>query len=291
MNKFVTLPNGTKMPMMGQGTWTMGQDDAKAQREVDGLRHGIDIGLTLIDTAELYDAGKAELIVGKAIEGLKREDLFIVSKVLPENGFKEHMRSSLEKSMKLIGTDYLDLYLLHWRVDNDLAEVVDYMERFVKEDLIKAWGVSNFDVDDMEDLWAVENGSNCQVNQILYNLGSREIESELLAWQREKGVPFMAFTPVGSGGASVTPQGREVPSLKDNPTVKMVAERKGVSPIQLLLAWDMRLGDMVVIPKSISPEHIDANAAAMDIVLTDEDLADLDKAFPAPAPGTKIDKW
>ena len=190
--KQVYLPDGSSMPQLGQGTWQMGEDDNKYEREIAGLRHGVELGMNLIDTAEMYADGKAENIAGNAAKAFARKSLYICDKVYPQNANKQHIYSSAERSLKLLGTDYIDLYLLHWREDADLAEVVYCMEDLKDRGWIRRWGVSNFDVDDMEDLWKVPDGSNCCINQILYNLGTRGIEYDLLAWQREKNVPFMA---------------------------------------------------------------------------------------------------
>ncbi len=193
----VKLPDGSYMPKLGQGTWLMGEDDSSYEREINGLRHGIDLGMTLIDTAEMYAEGKAENIVGNAIRNVDREEVYLVSKVYPKNACKKHIYSSLERSLKLLETNYLDLYLLHWREDTDLSEMVYCMEDLKQKGKIKRWGVSNFDVADMEDLWKVPDGNQCSMNQILYNLGTRGIEYDLLHWQRERQIPFMAYSPVG----------------------------------------------------------------------------------------------
>lgn len=189
--KQVYLPDGSSMPQLGQGTWQMGEDDNKYEREIAGLRHGIELGMTLIDTAEMYADGKAENIAGNAAKPFARESLYICDKVYPKNADRKHIYSSVERSLKLLGTDYIDLYLLHWREDADLAEVAYCMEDLKDRGWIRRWGVSNFDVDDMEDLWKVPDGNKCTVNQVLYNLGTRGIEYDLLDWQREKGVPFI----------------------------------------------------------------------------------------------------
>ncbi|MGN0711155.1 MAG: aldo/keto reductase [Anaerovoracaceae bacterium] len=290
MNK-ILLPDGSYMPKLGQGTWQMGEDDTKMQREISGLRHGIDIGINLIDTAEMYADGKAENIVGHAIEGYEREKLYIVSKVYPQNANKKRIYSSIERSLKLMGTDYLDMYLLHWREDADLAEVVECMEDLKAQGKIKRWGVSNFDVKDMEDLWNVPNGNKCCINQILYNLGTRGIEFDLLKWQRERGVPFMAYSPVGQAGALTTQDGVSKAALMTDRNVEEVAERHNISKVQLLLAFVMRLEDMVAIPKAVGFEHIEENAAAADIVLSDEDLEQLSRSFPAPVEKILMEKY
>lgn len=280
--QFVLLPDGSKMPKLGQGTWHMGENDLHKEREVKGLQHGISLGLNMIDTAEMYADGKAENIVGNAIRGMKREDLYLVSKVYPWNATKEHMYSSLERTLKLMETDYLDMYLWHWHEDEDMAEAVYCLEDLKAQGKIKRWGVSNFDVADMEELWSVPDGDKCCVNQVMYNLGARGIEFDLMQWQRERNVPFMAYCPVGQAGALVTEAGVSKAILMNDERVLEVARSKGISVIQLLLAWVMRQPDMVAIPKAVGLDHIEENVAASNIVLTDEELALLDESFPAP---------
>ena len=286
-NITVQLPDGSSMQKLGQGTWKMGEDDRKAEKEVAGLQYGIDLGLSMIDSAEMYADGKAEMIAGRAIQRYDRKDIYLISKVYPQNACREHIYSSLE----LLGTDYLDMYLLHWREDADLSEVVYLMEELKEKGKIRRWGVSNFDVADMEDLWKVPDGNKCCVNQILYNLGTRGIEYDLLQWQREKQVPFMAYTPVGQAGALVTEAGVSKEALMSDKNVLEVAEKHGISIVQLLLAFVLRLDDMIAIPKAVSPEHIDENAAALDIVLTDEDLEQLSASFPAPTEKKPMEKY
>ncbi len=290
-NITVQLPDGSSMQKLGQGTWKMGEDDRKAEKEVAGLQYGIDLGLSMIDSAEMYADGKAEMIAGRAIQRYDRKDIYLISKVYPQNACREHIYSSLDRSLKLLGTDYLDMYLLHWREDADLSEVVYLMEELKEKGKIRRWGVSNFDVADMEDLWKVPDGNKCCVNQILYNLGTRGIEYDLLQWQREKQVPFMAYTPVGQAGALVTEAGVSKEALMSDKNVLEVAEKHGISIVQLLLAFVLRLDDMIAIPKAVSPEHIDENAAALDIVLTDEDLEQLSASFPAPTEKKPMEKY
>lgn len=280
--EFVLLPDGSNMPKLGQGTWHMGENDQNMEREVKGLQHGISLGLNLIDTAEMYADGKAENIVGNAIRNLKREDLYLVSKVYPWNATKEHMYSSIERTLKLMGTDYLDMYLWHWHEDEDMAEAVYCFEDLKAQGKIKRWGVSNFDVADMEELWSVPDGDKCCVNQVMYNLGARGIEFDLFRWQRERNVPFMAYCPVGQAGALVTEAGISKAMLMNDKNVVEIARSKGISVIQLLLAWVLRQPDVVAIPKAVGLDHIEENVEASNIVLTDEELALLDESFPAP---------
>ncbi len=194
--KMILLPDGSQMPALGQGTWKMGEDDSKAEAEIKGLIQGVQLGLNLIDSAEMYGEGKAELITGEAIKNLNRKDLYLVSKVYPHNACEKHIYSSLNRSLKLLGTDYLDMYLLHWRGDADLEEMVRCMEDLKGKGKIHRWGVSNFDLQDMKDLLAVPGGDQCCINQVLYNLGTRGIEYDLLGWQRERGIPSWHIRPL-----------------------------------------------------------------------------------------------
>ena len=247
--------------------------------------------MNLIDTAEMYADGKAENIAGNAAKAFARESLYICDKVYPQNASKQHIYSSAERSLKLLGTDYIDLYLLHWREDADLAEVVYCMEDLKDRGWIRRWGVSNFDVDDMEDLWKVPDGNKCCINQILYNLGTRGIEYDLLAWQREKKVPFMAYSPVGQAGALTTQDGVSKVMLMEDEHVKAVAARHGISIVQLLLAFVLRYDDMVAIPKAVGFDHVEENARAAEIHLTEEDLEELSISFPAPTEKIPMEKY
>ena len=285
------LPDGSTMPRLGQGTWKLAEDDTKAEREIAGLRHGFDIGFGLIDTAEMYADGKSELLVGKALRGYNRDGQFIVSKVYPENANRKRIYSSLDRSLALLGTDYLDMYLLHWRGDADLSEVVYCMEDLKARGKIRRWGVSNFDVQDMEELWKVPDGRNCCVNQILYNLGSRGIEYDLLGWQRERHVPFMAYCPVGQAGALVTQDNVSKERLMHDANVQAVAARHGCSRVQVLLAFVLRLPDFAAMPKAVGFDHIEENFAVKNIVLTEEDIEQLSASFPAPTEKIPMEKY
>lgn len=291
LKKRILLPDGSYMPKLGQGTWRMGEDDAGYESEIEGLRHGVRLGINMIDTAEMYADGKAENIVGNAIREFDRKDLYLVSKVYPQNACRQHIYSSLERSLKLLETNYLDMYLLHWREDADLAEVAYCMEDLKQKGRIKSWGVSNFDVEDMEDLWKVPDGNRCCVNQVLYNLGTRGIEYDLLDWQREKSVPFMAYSPVGQAGGLTTQDGVSKAVLMSDENVHAVAKKRGISIVQLLLAFVLRLDNMIAIPKAVGFDHIKENAEASKIVLTEEDLEQLSKSFPAPAEKVLMEKY
>ena len=285
------LPDGSRMPRLGQGTWQMAEDDAQAEREIAGLRHGFDLGFRLIDSAEMYADGKSELLVGKALQGYRREDQFIVTKVLPENANRRRIFSSLDRSLALLGTDYVDLYLLHWRGDTDLAEVAACMESLKAEGKIRRWGVSNFDVQDMEDLWKVPDGHRCCVNQILYNLGSRGVEYDLIPWQRERQVPLMAYCPVGQAGALVTQDRVSKEALVHDRNVRAVAERHGCSIVQVLLAFVLRLEDMAAMPKAVGVSHIEEKYAVKKITLSEEDIEQLSVSFPAPTAKVPMEKY
>ena len=245
----------------------------------------------MLDTAEMYADGKAENITGNAIRDFYRKDLYVVSKVYPQNANRHRIYSSLERSLKLLGTDYLDLYLLHWREDADLAEVVYCMEDLKRQGKIRRWGVSNFDVQDMEDLMKVPDGKNCCVNQVLYNLGCRGIEYDLIPWQRERQIPIMAYSPVGQAGALVTQDGVSKQMLMTDKNVIEVAARHQISLVQLLLAFVLQQPDVAAIPKAVSFDHIDENLAALDVKLTEADLEQLAASFPSPDHKIPMEKY
>lgn len=289
--KKILLPDGSYLPKIGQGTWQMGEDDTAYSREIDGLRHGLEIGMNLIDTAEMYADGKAENIAGHAIEKFDRKDVYLLSKVYPQNANRHHIYSSLERTLKLLGTEYLDMYLLHWREDADLAEVAYCMEDLKDQGKIKRWGVSNFDVTDMEDLWKVPDGNQCCVNEVLYNLGARGIEYDLLQWQRERDVPFIAYGPVGQAGAMTTQDGVSKAALMTDKNVIEVAKKHDISVVQLLLSFVLRLEDMAAIPKAVGFDHIEENAAAAEVTLSEEDLEQLSRSFPSPTEKVTMEKY
>jgi diketogulonate reductase-like aldo/keto reductase len=282
-NHTLLLPDGRTMPRLGQGTWRMGEDDSKRQEEVDALRYGLSLGMNLIDSAEMYADGQAEDVAGEAIQIIKREEVFLVSKVYPENANRRMIFEACDRSLKRFGVDSLDLYLLHWRGEADLADVADCMETLVQQQKIKGWGVSNFDTSDMEDLWKVPNGKKCAINQVLYNLGSRGIEFDLMPWQRERNIPLMAYCPIAQG-ASVRDE------LLENKNVRQVAAKYQVTPMQILLSFVLRHEDMVAIPKAVQRSHVKQNAASINIKLSDDDLAWISKAFPAPIKKMEMEK-
>ena len=262
--RMVRLPDGAAVPFIGQGTWRMGEGHRPAAAEVAALRLGLDLGMALIDTAEMYADGEAERVVGQAIAG-RRDEAFLVSKVYPQNASRRAMGRSCEASLQRLGTDRLDLYLLHWRGGVPLAETVEAFERLREQGKILRWGVSNFDVDDLEELGAAA------IDQVLYNPEARGIEFDLLPWCAERRAPVMAYSPVGQGGALLRHQALEA-----------VAQRHAATPAQVAIAWSARLPGVISIPKSSDQGHVRANAAAAALELTAADLAEIDRAFPPP---------
>jgi diketogulonate reductase-like aldo/keto reductase len=269
----VQLASGRRMPALGQGTWGMGEDPVSRAEEVAALRYGIDLGLTLIDTAEMYGEGGAERVVGAAIEG-RREHVFVVTKVLPDHATRKGTVDACEASLRRLGTDYIDLYLLHWRDDAQLAETFEALQTLEAAGRIRDYGVSNFDVDDLKAA-VLAGGEGIVTDQVLYNLKHRGIEYDLLPWCRVRGVPIMAYSPVEHSP-------RDQRGMLDHPTLVEVADRHGATPAQIALAWLSSDPEVVVIPKAVKHDHIRENRAALEIQLTDEDLDELDRAFPPP---------
>jgi len=265
----ITLPSGEAVPRLGQGTWRMGESRRLRDEEIAALKLGLGLGMTLIDTAEMYGDGEAERIVGEALAG-RRDEVFIVSKVLPENASRAGTIAACERSLKRLGTDRIDLYLLHWRGRHPLKETLAGFQALMDQGLIRSWGVSNFDVDDMEELEALPGGKAAATNQVLYNLARRGIEADLLPWCRDRGIPIMAYSPIDQGRI-----------LRDR-SLGRVAARHGATPAQIALAWVLRHEDMMVIPKAMTETHVRKNRAALDLPLTPADLAELARAFPAP---------
>ena len=275
MKHIVKLKNGAEVPALGLGTWYLGDDAGRRAREIAALRTGIEKGMTLVDTAEMYGGGRSERLVGDAITGIERGRLFIVSKVLPNNAGRRGIFRSCEESLQRLGTDYLDLYLLHWRGSVPLAETVECMEKLERDGLIRGWGVSNFDTDDMEELRRVKGGDGCLVNQVLYHAASRGIEYSLLPQMRERGVALMAYCPLAQGGSLRR-------GLFRSRALNDIAARRGATVAQILLAWAIRGGNAIAIPRSSSPEHTAENAGADAIELTAEELAAIDREFAPP---------
>ncbi len=266
----VKLPDGTHVPALGQGTWRLGEGFRPRAEEADALRLGIDLGMTLLDTAEMYADGGAEEVVAEAIAG-QREIAFVVSKVYPHNASRAGTIAACEGSLRRLRTDVIDLYLLHWRGSVPLAETVAAFEALREAGKIRHWGVSNFDVSDMEELFRAGGGKNCAANQVLWNAETRGIEFDLIPWSAEHDVPIMAYSPVGQAGRLLRSKG-----------LKSVAARHGVTPAQVAIAWTLRLPAVISIPKAGTPAHVRENAAAGEITLTEADLADIDAAHPAP---------
>jgi diketogulonate reductase-like aldo/keto reductase len=263
------LPSGEAVPVLGQGTWKMGEDRRRRADEVAALKLGLDLGITLIDTAEMYAGGGAEEVVAEAIAG-RRDETFLVSKVLPSNASRAGVKRACEASLKRLATDRIDLYLLHWPGSVPLSETVEAFEALKAEGKVRHWGVSNFDTDEMEDLVGLPSGGNVQTNQVLYNLSRRGPEFDLAPWCAERGIPLMAYSPVEQG------------ALARNARLEAVAARHNATAAQVALAWAMAQPGVIAIPKAGRQEHVRQNAAALDIALTAEDFADLDRAFPPP---------
>jgi len=277
----VMFERGLALPAIGQGTWYMGENAGQRQKEIAALRAGIDAGLTLIDTAEMYADGGAEEVVGEALQG-RREQVFLVSKVYPWNAGGQKAVTACDASLRRLKTDYLDLYLLHWRGNYSLAETVEAMETLIRQGKIRRWGVSNLDYDDMQELYGVTGGKACATNQVLYHLGSRGIEFDLLPWCQQQQIPVMAYCPLAQAG-------RLRDDLFNSRAVQDVAHAHQATPAQVLLAWAIRQPGVMAIPKASSVEHVKENAAALALQLSDEAIALLDQAFPAPGRKTPLD--
>lgn len=249
----------------------MGESAGAHDEEVNALKLGIELGMTLIDTAEMYGDGRAETVVADAVTG-QRDRMFIVTKAYPHNATRARLPQACERSLKRLRTEAVDLYLLHWRErSTPLAETVDAFEKLRAQGKIRYWGVSNFDTADMKELFGIKNGDHCATNQVLYNLQTRGIEFDLVPWQRERKIPTMAYSPVGHGRG-----------LLENSAVKKIAQRHGATPAQIVLAWLLRQSDMIAIPKASKLEHVRDNAGASKIELDADDLREIDGAFPPP---------
>jgi diketogulonate reductase-like aldo/keto reductase len=264
----ITLPDGTTVPQLGQGTWMMAEDASRRPDEIAALREGMDLGMTLIDTAEMYADGESERLVGEAIAG-RRNEVFLVSKAYPQNAGRARLAAACDASLQRLGTDRLDLYLLHWRGSVPLGETVEAMERLIAAGKILRWGVSNLDTDDMQELMA-SGGQACATDQILFNLTRRGPEHDLLPWLAERSIPLMAYSPVEQG------------RLVANARLRDLAAQKGATAAQVALAWLLARDGMIAIPKASSLEHVRENRAAADLKLGVEDLEQLDLLFPRP---------
>lgn len=270
-----TIPGGETLPVLGQGTWRMGDDASNRKTEVAALRLGIDLGMTLIDTAEMYANGGAEKVVGEAIAG-RRDQVFIVSKFYPQNATRERMAAACDRSLRRLDVAQIDLYLLHWPSEVPLKETLAGFEDLLEAKKIRYAGVSNFDVDGMTELGRLKNGlERIVTNEVLYNLERRGIEWDLLPWMRKRHRPVIAYSPVEEGLLT-----------HPHPVLKRVAERHDATPAQVALAWVIREDDVIAIPKAADSKHVRENRGAADIKLTKRDLEELDESFP-PAEGKK----
>lgn len=267
--KYVTLPGGEQVPALGLGTWRMGERHGERRNEAAVLRLGLDLGLTLIDTAEMYGEGGAEEVVREAVAG-RRDEAFIVSKVYPHNASRAGAIAACERSLARLGTDRIDLYLLHWRGSYPMAETVEAFARLKHDGKIRYWGVSNFDVSDMAELLAGESGRHCAANQVLYHLGQRGIEWDLLPEMQKRAIAVMAYSPLGQA------------SLLGNRALTRIARRHATAPASAALAWVLRHDGVIAIPKTADPRHLIEIAAALEVRLSETDLAELDAAFPPP---------
>ncbi len=267
--KTVALPSGERVPALGQGTWHMGENKAARAEEIATLRLGLDLGITLIDTAEMYGEGKAEELIGEAIVG-RRDEAFLVSKVYPHNATRKGAVAACERSLKRLRTDRIDLYLLHWRGNVPFAETMEAFMALQKAGRIRHYGVSNLDLEDMQELWSVPGGKGVATDQLLYNLTRRGIESDLLPWLRKRHIPVMAYSPI------------EQAKLVRNPNLAEFAKRYGMTPAQAALAWLLGKDDVIAIPKTGERERLKENVGALDHPLTKEQLAELDRLFPPP---------
>jgi diketogulonate reductase-like aldo/keto reductase len=265
----VELPTGETIPVLGQGTWHLGQGKHPRGEEIEALRVGIELGMTLIDTAEMYGGGAAEKLVGEAVAG-RREDVFLVSKVLPMHATREGTAAACEASLRRLGTDHLDLYLLHWRGMVPLEETVRAFEELRVEGRIRHWGVSNFDVEDIVELVQADGGRMVEIDQVLYNLGRRGIEWHLLPWCRNHGLPIMAYSPLGQG------------RLLADPVLRGIAAGHRATPAQVALAWVLARGGVCAIPEAGTVRHVRQNREALELHLDEIDLIKLDEAFPPP---------
>jgi diketogulonate reductase-like aldo/keto reductase len=279
--KTIQFHGESALPAIGQGTWYMGESAALRSQEVAALQAGLDLGLKVIDTAEMYAEGGAEEVVGEALRG-RRDQAWLVSKVYPWNAGEVDAIEACERSLRRLQTDYLDLYLLHWRGNVPLEETIRAMESLQQQGKIRHWGVSNFDHDDMLELWHEPGGKACLTNQVLYHLASRGIEYDLLPQCQQREMPIMAYCPLAQAG-------RLRQALFDDAHLQHIAQQKGISVAQVLLAWVIRQQGVLAIPKTSSVSHVQQNAAALSINLTDEELSIIDRTFPAPQSKTALD--
>ncbi len=269
MSANVSLPTGETVPALGQGTWQMAEKAGRRSQEIEALRLGVELGMTLIDTAEMYGEGASEELIAEALAG-ERERLFLVSKVYPHNASRKGVVQACERSLQRLRTDRLDLYLLHWRGGVPLEETVAGFEELRRSGKIRHWGVSNFDTDDMEELLDVPGGENCATNQVLYNVTRRGPEFDLIPWMTERRMPLMAYSPIEQG------------RLPRSGILHEIARSHGASPFQIALAWLLRKPGVIAIPKASSPDHVKENHKALGIRLSAEELQAIDGEFPPP---------
>jgi len=271
--KTVDLPTGASIPALGLGTWRMGESARSRRAELEAVQFALEIGYRLIDTAEMYGAGGAEEVVGEALaQGpVRRDEVFLVSKVVPHNASRKGTIAACERSLTRLRTDRIDLYLLHWRGSEPLSETVAAFERLRAQGKVRHWGVSNFDADDLRELWDVDDGGRCAANQVYYSAGQRGIEFDLLPWQRQHRMPVMAYCPIDQG------------ALAKSRPLQTIARARGVTAAQIALAWVLRQPDVIAIPKAVQAAHLRDNLAAASIELTAAELAQIDAAFPPPA--------
>lgn len=272
--------NGQKTSIIGMGTWRIGESDEKKDSEIDTIRYGLDHGITVIDTAEMYGEGASEKLIGEATKCYDRTKYQLISKFYPYHATPELIKNSLHNSLKRLQTDYLDVYLLHWRGDTPLEETISGLEEVKKAGYIKEWGVSNFDIDDLKELISLPNGDNCKVNQNLYNIESRGVEYNVLPWQKEHNISFMGYSPFGSDKNAY---------LHPKQIIKELADQKNITVFQLLLAWAIRNNNVLSIPKTSSVEHLKSNLKAVDVSFTNDELELLDRFYPAPTHAVPLD--
>ena len=268
--KTLPLPSGKEIPILGQGTWRMGEKASQKQAEIDALKLGIELGMTLIDTAEMYGEGGAEKIVAEAISNCRHE-IFLVSKFYPYNASYQGVIAACERSLSRLKTDYLDLYLLHWRGAIPLSETLEALQHLKQAGKILDYGVSNFDTDDMEETLSLPGGKEIATNQVLYNLKHRGIEWDLLPWCKERSIPIMAYSPL------------EQRAFVDDSSLKAIATKHNATSTQIALSWLLHQDNVISIPKATSPQHIKENRAALDIKLTEEDIKQIERAFKPPS--------
>jgi aldehyde reductase len=274
--KYARMPSGEAVPALGQGTWFMGENAALRQQEIASLRCGLDAGLRLIDTAEMYGEGRAERLVAEAIAG-RRDEVFLVSKVYPHNASREAMRTACANSLRRLKTDRIDLYLLHWSGSVPLEETVEAFSRLRQDGHIRSWGVSNLDLANMQALWAVAGGREVQTNQLLYNLMRRGIEWDLLPWLRERALPVMAYSPLEQG------------RLAQHQGLRKFAQDRGITAAQAALAWLLAKDNVIAIPKTAAPARLAENLAALAHPLDAAALAELDRLFAPPRKATPLE--